>query len=571
MRRNLSILLLVVVTCVTVRAQVQSSPAKTAEETGTISGQVVSDSGQPVAGASLFIRATNSFNTARGTTSDSEGNFHINNLEAGLYVITASAPTYATDSLPTPVYYRLGESVRLEMVRGGIITGAVTNNSGDPIVGVRVRAVRVRDAKGTIKSPSFIFQERTTDDRGIYRMYGLLPGTYLISAGGSGGSSGFTSVFNPYENDVPTYSPSATRDNAAEISVRSGEETTADIRYRGERGYTISGAVKLTNPNGASVTLRAVGNSEPLAGAFQMSGSRGFAFHGLPDGEYTLRAQEIVSTQSTPTPQLATSATKRITIKGASVTGIELVTTPMSSISGRVVLEPLKIPECQGKRAPSFAETLVQLQRPEKDGEDADGIFVGLIGGSASPDANGVLTWRNVMPGRYRFEPRFYARYWYLKSITTKTSGAKPQTIDVAGNWTIAKSGDQLTGLTITLAEGAASIRGRLALAEGAVVQPATMVYLVPAETDKATDVLRFFATDVASDGTFAFSNLPPGKYLALTQTNVDGQIASQGKLREPETEAAAARVKLHRAAEAKKTEIELKPCQNFADYQLKQ
>jgi uncharacterized GH25 family protein len=161
---------LAVVTCVTVRAQVQSSPAKTAEETGTISGQVVSDSGQPVAGASLFIRATNSFNTARGTTSDSEGNFHINNLEAGLYVITASAPTYATDSLPTPVYYRLGESVRLEMVRGGIITGAVTNNSGDPIVGVRVRAVRVRDAKGTIKSPSFIFQERTTDDRGIYRM-----------------------------------------------------------------------------------------------------------------------------------------------------------------------------------------------------------------------------------------------------------------------------------------------------------------------------------------------------------------------------------------------------------------
>ena len=416
----------------------------------------------------------------------------------------------------------------------------------------------------------FSSQERTTDDRGVYRIYGLLPGTYLISAGGSGSSAGFTSVFNPYENDVPTYAPSATRDNASEISVRSGEETTADIRYRGERGYTISGAVKLTNTTGASVTLRAVGNSVLLAAAFQMGGSRGFAFNGLPDGEYTLRAQEITSPESTM-PQLATSATKRITIKGASVTGIELVTTPMSSISGRVVLEPSKIPECQGKRAPLFAETLVQLQRPEKDGEDADGIFMGLIGGSTSPDANGTLSWRNVMPGRYRFEPRFYARYWYLKSITTKTSGAKPQTIDAAANWTITKSGDQLTGLTIVLAEGAASMRGRLALAEGAVAQPGTIVYLMPAEPDKATDILRFFAADVASDGTFTLSNLPPGKYLALTQTNVDAQIATQAKLREPETEAAAARTKLHRAAEAKKTEIELKPCQNLADYQLKQ
>jgi protocatechuate 3,4-dioxygenase beta subunit len=569
MIRRFSILVLVVATSITVRAQVQAPPAKSSEETGTISGQVVSDNGQPVAGASLFIRAANSFNAPRNTSTDADGNFRFNNLEPGLYSIAASAPAFASDSLPTPTYYRLGDSVRLEMVRGGVITGTVTNSSGDPVIGVRVRAVKVRDAKGQIsKLPPFSAQERTTDDRGVYRIYGLLPGTYVISAGGSSGA--ITSTFNPYENDVPTYSPSATRDNAAEISVRSGEETTADIRYRGEPGYTISGTIKLTTTGGASVILRAVGNSVPLGGAFQMPGARGFAFHGLPDGEYTLRAQEVMSPEAT-VPQLATSARKRITIKGASVTGIELVTTPMSSISGRIVLEPSKIPECQGKRAPLFAETLVQLQRAEQDAEDEDGIFVALIVGSASTDANGALSWRNVMPGRYRFEPRFYARYWYLKSITTKTPGPKPQTIDAAANWTITKSGDQLTGVTITLAEGAASIRGRLALAEGTVVQPGTILYLVPAEPDKATDVLRFFAADVASDGTFTLSNLPPGKYLALTQTNVDAQISIQAKLREPETEAAAARAKLHRAAEAKKTEIELKPCQNLADYQLKQ
>ena len=102
-------------------------------------------------------------------------------------------------------------------------------------------------------------------------------------------------------------------------------------------------------------------------------------------------------------------------------------------------------------------------------------------------------------------------------------------------------------------------------------MQPGTIVYIIPAEPDKANEVLRFFATDVTSDGTFTLSNLAPGKYLALTQAKVDPQIATQAKLREPETEAGAARTKLRHAAEAKKTEIELKPCQNVADYQLKQ
>ena len=567
MKFKFSILFVILVACISVRAQVQST--KSSEETGTISGRVISDSGQPVAGASVFVRTSTALNTFRSATTDSEGNFRVNNLEASLYSVSANAPTYAFDQGLTTKYYRIGDSVNVELIRGGVITGTVTNSSGEPVIGIRVRTFRVRDAKGqTPRQPYFGTQEQSTDDRGVYRIYGLPPGSYLVSAGGG---ASFPGMFNPYENDVPTYAPSATRDNAAEISVRSGEESNADIRYRGEPGYSISGTAKLASTAGASVTLRAIGSAVPVGVIFQQALARGFAFHGLTDGEYTLRAQEMVSTQSALNPQFAVSANKRITIKGASVSGIELVTSPMPSISGRIVLEPSKIAECQGKRAPLFAEMLVQLLRPEKDMEDEDRIFVGLIGGSAAPDANGALTWRNLMPGRFRFEPQFYARYWYLRSITTNTTGAKPQKVDAAANWTAVKSGEQLNGVTITLAEGAASIRGRLELAEGSVVQPGTIVYFIPAEPDKANDLLRFFATDVAGDGTFTLSNLAPGKYLALTQTKVDPQIATQAKLREPETEAAAARAKLRRAAEAKKTEIELKPCQNLADYQLKQ
>jgi hypothetical protein len=52
-------------------------------------------------------------------------------------------------------------------------------------------------------------------------------------------------------------------------------------------------------------------------------------------------------------------------------------------------------------------------------------------------------------------------------------------------------------------------------------------------------------------------------------QTTVDAQIANVIKLREPE--AAIARTKLRRTAETQKNEIQLKPCQNLTDYQLKQ
>jgi protocatechuate 3,4-dioxygenase beta subunit len=557
-RRNLKLsILLLFVLGIGARAQAPA-PNVADDTTGTISGQVVSDSGQPLAGASLYVRAINSINGPRSATTDADGNFRLNGLEPALYVISAMAPAYASEFSVTPTYYRLGDSVRLELVRGAVITGTVTNSAGEPVIGVRIRVVRIRDAKGQASRQPALGGDRQTDDRGVYRIYGLLPGTYLISAGGGGS---FTSVFNPYDADVPTYSPSSTRDNASEIALRSGEEMTADIRYRGEPGYSISGTVRVTGTSGASVTLRSAGNPILLGSAFQQAGiGRGFAFNGLADGEYTLRAQEVVSGFSTDVSQLATSVTKRITIKGASVSGLELVPTPLAAIRGRVLLVPSKITECQGKRAPLFAEMMVQLQRPEKEIQDEDGIYVGPSGGSAGPDLNGSLMWRNVRPGKYRFEPRFYARYWYLQSITTKTAGPKAQTTDAAANWTGVKAGEQLSNVTITLAEGAASIRGRVA-----VVQPGMSLYLIPAEPDKGTDALRFFVTEVATDGTFTLTNLPPGRYLALTQTNADTLV----KLRDPE--GAEARAKLRRTAETKKTELELKPCQNLTDYQLKQ
>ena len=191
-------------------------------------------------------------------------------------------------------------------------------------------------------------------------------------------------------------------------------------------------------------------------------------------------------------PIFALSEPKRVSVRGADVTGIELITRPLASVSGKIAIESSKAPECQGKRPPLLAETLVRLQRPEKETDKEDSLTLRFMSNSASPDATGAFQLRNLIPGKYQFEPRFYARYWYLQSITMTTGGAKPQKIDAAANWTTVKSGEQVSNLTITLAQGAASIRGRIVVPEGAAV-PAVSVYLVPAEPDKADDVLRYF------------------------------------------------------------------------------
>jgi len=561
-------LLAILMVCGAVRAQSPAPAPRVPDEVkvGNIEGKVVNETGQVMPGASVSVRAVNSTTGGRITITNAEGSFSVNGLERGLYFVSANAPAYTTAppaDPDNPTYYRIGEQVRVELIRGGAITGTVTNASGEPMIAVRVRVTMIRDARGVApQNAGGAFQEQQTDDRGIYRIFGLAPATYLVSAGGSG----FGVSFNPFDLDVPTFAPSSTRDNAAEITVRSGEDTNVDIRYRGEPGHAISGTVKLSGTSNATLMLTSAGTTIPIATSYQFPGVRGFAFSGLIDGDYDLVAQEFVVGAQAAMPILLASEPKRITIKGADVTGIELVPKPLASISGKITLETSKAPECAGKRPLVLAETIVQLRKPEKDPDKKDSPATRTFFGSASPEPNGTFTVRNVRPGRYQFDPHFYARYWYLQSMTTSSAGAR-QKSDLAATWTTVKAGEQLSNVTITLAEGAASVHGRLPLAEGAA--PPAAVYLMPSEPDKSDDVLRFFVSDFAVDGAFAFNNLPPGKYFVLIQTTPDSQTATSIKLRQPE--AATARAKLRRAAEAKKIEIELKPCQNLNDYQLKQ
>jgi hypothetical protein len=559
--------------CLDVAAQ-NTTPTPRPEEptTGSLTGKVISDNGQPLAGVTIYLRASSTFSMGRATVTDSEGNFQLNNLDSALYQVYANSPAYIfeqRDPDAPPIYYRIGDSVRLELTRGGVITGAVTNNLGEPVVSVPVRVHLIRDAKGQ-RSPIPAFTpERSTDDRGIYRIYGLAPGTYLVSAGGTTYQQFQRS---PYDSDAPTYAPSSTRDNAAEITVRAGEESSADIRYRGEPGRRISGTVKNVTAQGASVFLSIAGTGLlPAYNTYMQADSRGFAFYGIPDGDYDIVAQQNVSVSPGTPGEIMMSEPRRITVSGKDIAGVELNTSPMASIYGTITLESSKAAECQNKRRPTFAETVVDVVRNTKQ-QDEQSPFLRTYISSSQPDKNGKFSVRNIRNGQYTFIPKFFARYWYVESITTasqsKTPAPKggPVKTDAVKNWLSLKSGDRLTDFNIVLNEGAASIRGQLALPEETKPVENLRVFVVPAEREKADDPLRFSVATVSPEGTFAVNNLAPGRYFILAQLNLDAELSPE-KIRLPN--AAEARTKLRRAAETARIELELKPCQNLTEYKL--
>lgn len=527
-------------------AQVEASSSKL----GSIKGRVLSD-GQAVTNASITVSSVNSPRQSRTVPSNDDGDFEIKSLEPGMYRLLVTAPAFVSLPVdPDEQIRRVGDSVTVNMIKGGVITGKVSTADNDPVVAVRVRAMMIRDEHGQRSQQPVQSFDRFTDDRGIYRIFGLLPGTYVVFAGGRGiwGAGA-----NAYDNDAPSFAPSSTRDTAEEISLARGEERTIDIRYRGRSGHSVSGNVKAaTTPDSRWITIKLerIVNSEPdLRISTYTRDAQGFEFTGVADGDYLIWAD-----YGSQSGEVLRSEAKRITVNGADITGIELTVKPLASVAGVVALESSTIEECKGKVRPLFEETLVSIQRNRS--------LKSLL--QTSPDGVGTFQLRNLETGQYNFDIRFFPRYWYLRSLTMR--GTKDSTTDLARNWLTLKSGDRVSGVKATLAEGASSISGRVELSEEKR-SARIVVYVVPSKSEKADDVLRHFAAPVAEDGSFSMDHIPPGRYWTLAKIVTSEKEATTAALRLPAM--AESRVRLRRAAEDAKNEIELKPCQSLRNHTL--
>jgi hypothetical protein len=577
-RFHLCCALIALLMCAPVGAAQQLTGAARGSTTtrGSITGRVINSAGEPLAGASIFANRVGANVPVKIVTADESGNFKIEGVGPGLYNLSASMAGYSYSYRPTlgdtPNYVRTGDSVTFTLRKGGVITGTVTGPNG-PLIGVGVFAAQVKDADGkklhTAIPGGF---ERRTDDRGVFRIYGLPPGAYVLGA--TRPRIG-TVMPSPFDDDVPTFYPSGTRDTAAEIVVREGEEITADLQYRGEPGHAVSGKISgvFVDPtqysSNVQFSLTDVRDLTRIANApSSITDPSSFAFYGVPDGEY-----ELLAEQSLPTREYLISAPLRIKLKGADVTGLNLALAPLASIAGRLIFEgDPKNPCAQRKDAPAV-ETLVYARRFEPLNQPAGAkpptkseVPLSAVNATAQAvgDISGAFILRSLPSGFYRLDPRPPAGGWYVRSVTMGPAPVRPASSNTSRDGVSVRGGDRITGVTVTITEGGALVRGKLSLAGS---QPAPKrIYLVPAEREAANNVYRFYEAGAEGDGGFTLDNVAPGAYWIVARPSEQNETGTTRLVRQDES----LRAKVLREAETQKRALTLKPCEEVANFDLK-
>src|SRR6266404_530753 len=422
----------------------------------------VTEAGRPVADASIMAFPVNIASNMQGAitsmlrpvTSDADGKFELTSLRPGAYSISASSPGYVLSDQDSKAFYRPGDTAALALVKGGVITGKVTNSSGNPVVGALMRTVKVREAddkparmRGNIgsqitESMEALLGPFKTDDRGIYRLYGLAPGYYQVAAGGRGAQGFSLASGNAYDGDAPTYYPSSTIETAAEVTVRAGEEASGiDIRYRENRGHSIGGTVSVSAgpmPQAISVVLIRAGNGVVEATTIVMGGRDHFGFDTLLDGEYVVTAignpGNMGLTAGAESMTASVSQPRRVTVKGADVSGVNLIIEPLASIAGRTGLEPLQDAKqkaaCKELRPVPIEGTVLSARDERK--ETAVDPLSGPLGAfqDTTPNEKGEFIISLLRPGIHRLDIQLPAEHLYVKSITLPQADTAAKPID---------------------------------------------------------------------------------------------------------------------------------------------
>jgi hypothetical protein len=175
-------------------AQVSGQPPAAAP-TGTafLAGQVVdASSGRGIAGASIALVGARQVPAGggpiagrpMGAVTDSQGRFYFAGLAAGTYLTQAQMPGYTVASGTQTFEVADGErkaDLKVLLRKLGGVSGTVRDDTGAPVVGVEVLALR-RTTQSGRPATLQAFSRNRTNDRGEYRITGLPAGEFLICA-----------------------------------------------------------------------------------------------------------------------------------------------------------------------------------------------------------------------------------------------------------------------------------------------------------------------------------------------------------------------------------------------------
>jgi len=489
--------------------------------TSAIRGRVMSDTGAPVRRAQ--VRASFSGRPGgRSVSTDLDGRFELRDLPAGQWTLSASKAGFVTQRygqrrpLETVPPIQLAEGQRLDganftLARGGAISGRVQDDFGDPVA-------KMVDGRRRMMN---IGVSDETDDTGAFRLYGLAPGDYYVSA---------TPRNNPMESPgdgagyAPTYYPgTGNATEAQRLSVGAGEELAIGFSLLPVRMVRISGVVVSAGGGapgngggsaagrGGLVMLTNSGDAgegvmTSSAGPIQADGT--FTIANVPPGSYVLNvrsggarsinlgALEAVEIGSLP-----------ITVSDSDVTGVTIVTTRGASIAGTIVTEgstPLNLA--------SLRVTTRQLRNTFGGGPGGTGSSVSTAGAFQLSSLSGTTIIRvDGLPPQ-----------WMLKSVVVGAVDVTDAALDLKGT-------EQVTNARIVLTDRVAEVNGGATIGNQSAKDFNVIVF---AEDASLWAFPTRFVRTVRADaqGQFTLRGLPPAGYLAAAVSYIE-----EGEAQDPE------------------------------------
>ena len=386
---RLTIACILLIASLAIYSQAQTTPAK--QSTATISGKVtLKDKGVP----GIVVMATVYDNRGIGNkpgyraTTDESGNYRITNVSQGRYQIYPRASAFAleNDNAMNAVNVDEGETIEdmnFALSRGGVITGRVTDADGQPLIEHPIGFSVTEPQNLLVREGQVV-----TDDRGIYRAFGLRAGKYKVYAGsashrpaapGRQGSSG------------PTFYPSTTDEaKATELEVTAGSEIKdIDIVVvvgRRESGFKVSGRI-IDGQTGKPLPNITYGVRQYYEnGSSSTTGPRSnangeFKFENLLPGKYAVFIQPEFNTELRANPV-------RFEVTDSDITGLVVKTVKGAALSGVVVLEGVDEKLLSKKLSELYVSAHVGLTSPDED--DGHNVMASLVKPDGTFKVNGL-------------------------------------------------------------------------------------------------------------------------------------------------------------------------------------
>jgi hypothetical protein len=507
--------------------------APTPTGTGKILGRVVSaDTGNPLRRAQVQIFAMEQ-RLMKSAITDTEGRYAFDGLPAGRYQINVSRNGYVNLSFGQQrpfepgkplslVDGQIAEKIDFALPRGGVIAGRITDELGEPLAGVGVRAMRYQylpDGRRRLMPAGGMGNpyNRGTDDLGQFRLYGLTPGSYVVSATMSsmGGNmmTGPDMTVGSGSNDgsdgfAPTYFPGTVSEEEAQaVTVNVGQEASAFFSMVPARLSRISGVVRTSQGRPPSNVMLSMRTKDNMGFGFGSSiGADGaFIVRNIPPGDYFL---EVRPAMRGPAPAVGATATESefasvlITVAGQDIAGLILITGMGGKVSGRVVVEN------------GTLQSAVVGSQPFQIYFSGSEPFSSMPMGAMEPgpvNASGEFELKGVI-GKGTFRPT--GTSLALKSVTLEGRDITDTPFEM-------KAGTNVTGLEITLTKTQTTLSGQVQ--SGLGVAKDYVVVIFPSnvrEGDLPTRFIRTVRPD--QDGKYLTKGLPPGNYFAVAMEAIE-------------------------------------------------